>query len=130
MYQVGINKGIILQCTAYQISRCAFCCLTLRNHCHSFISICLTLTGHQTKCFDQTIVCITEVFCGPGSSVGIATGYGLDGPGIEFRWGGCEIFHTFSDRPWGPTSLLYNGYRVFPEVKSGRGVTLTPSPPS
>ena len=24
---------------------------------------------------------------GPGSSVGIATGYGLDGPGIEFRWG-------------------------------------------
>jgi hypothetical protein len=24
---------------------------------------------------------------GPGSSVGIATGYGLDGPGIEARWG-------------------------------------------
>ena len=23
---------------------------------------------------------------GPGSSVGIATGYGLDGPGIEYRW--------------------------------------------
>jgi len=23
----------------------------------------------------------------PGSSVGIATGYGLDGPGIESRWG-------------------------------------------
>ena len=23
---------------------------------------------------------------GPGSSVGIATGYGLNGPGIEFRW--------------------------------------------
>jgi hypothetical protein len=23
---------------------------------------------------------------GPGSSVVIATGYGLDGPGIEFRW--------------------------------------------
>jgi len=25
--------------------------------------------------------------CGPGGSVSIATGYGLDGPGIEFRWG-------------------------------------------
>jgi hypothetical protein len=25
-------------------------------------------------------------FRGPDSSVGIATGYGLDGPGIEFRW--------------------------------------------
>jgi hypothetical protein len=24
---------------------------------------------------------------GPGSSVGTATGYGLDGPGIEYRWG-------------------------------------------
>ena len=23
----------------------------------------------------------------PGSSVGIATGYGMDGPGIESRWG-------------------------------------------
>ena len=28
--------------------------------------------------------------CGPGSVVGIATGYGLDGPGIESRW--VEIF--------------------------------------
>ena len=25
--------------------------------------------------------------CGPGGSVGIATDYGLDGPGIEPRWG-------------------------------------------
>ena len=24
---------------------------------------------------------------GPGSVVGITTGYGLDGPGIESRWG-------------------------------------------
>jgi len=27
-------------------------------------------------------------------------------------WG--EIFRTRPDRPWGPPSLLYNGYRVFP----------------
>ena len=26
-------------------------------------------------------------FCRPGRVVGIATGYGLDGPGIESRWG-------------------------------------------
>jgi hypothetical protein len=25
--------------------------------------------------------------CWPGSSVGIATDYGLDGPGIKSRWG-------------------------------------------
>jgi len=29
---------------------------------------------------------IILVLCGPSSSVGIATGYGLDGPGIESRW--------------------------------------------
>jgi hypothetical protein len=28
-----------------------------------------------------------DIALGPGSSVGIATDYGLDGPGIEFRWG-------------------------------------------
>jgi hypothetical protein len=27
------------------------------------------------------------VIIGPGSSVGLANGYGLDGQGIEFRWG-------------------------------------------
>ena len=28
-----------------------------------------------------------HISCGPGSSVGIATDYGLRGPGIESRWG-------------------------------------------
>jgi hypothetical protein len=57
---------------------------------------------------------------GPGRSVGMATGDGLDSPGIKSRWG--EIFRTRPDRPWGPTSLLYNGYRIFPGVKRpGRG---------
>ena len=60
------------------------------------------------------------------SSVGTATDYGLDGPGIESWWG--EIFRTRPDRPWSPPSLLYNGYRVFPGVKSGRGVMLITHP--
>jgi len=29
-----------------------------------------------------------------------------------------EIFRTPPDRPWGPPSLLYNGYRVFLGGKS------------
>ena len=64
---------------------------------------------------------------GPGSSVGIATGYGLDGPGIEFRWGG-EISLTCPDRLWGPPSLLYNGYRVFPGGKERPGRDADSSP--
>jgi hypothetical protein len=66
--------------------------------------------------------------CGPGSIVGIATGYGLDSPGIKSRWG--EIFHTCPDRPWGPPSLLYDGYRVFPGGKERLGRDTDPSPPS
>jgi hypothetical protein len=46
---------------------------------------------------------------GLDSSVGIATRYGLDSPGIESRWG--EIFRTRPDRPSGTSSLLYNLYR-------------------
>ena len=58
---------------------------------------------------------------GRDSSVGIATGYGLDDPGIESRWGG-EIFRTRLDPPWDPSSLLYNGYRVFPGGKAVRAL--------
>jgi len=53
------------------------------------------------------------------SEVGIATGYGLDGPGIESRWE-SEIIRTRPDRPWGPPGILYNGYRVFPGGKVAR----------
>jgi hypothetical protein len=67
-------------------------------------------------------------FGGPGSSVGIATAYGLDGPGIESRW--VKIFRTCPDQPWGPPSLLYNGYRVFPGGKLRPGGDADPSPPS
>jgi len=48
---------------------------------------------------------LIAVFCirhsGPGSSVGIATGYGLDGPGIESRWG--RDFPHLSRPALGPT---------------------------
>jgi len=51
---------------------------------------------------------------GRDSSVGIAIGYVLGGPGIESWWGGGEIFRTRPVRLWGPSSLLYNGYWVSP----------------
>ena len=68
-----------------------------------------------------------HTFCGPGSSVGILTDYGLDCPGIESRWD--EIFRR-PDQPWGPPSLLYNGYRVFPKGKERPGHAADHSPPS
>jgi hypothetical protein len=60
------------------------------------------------------------------SSVGIATRYGLEGPGIESRW--VETFRTYPDRLRAPPSLLYNEYRVFLGSKCGRGVMLTTQP--
>jgi hypothetical protein len=60
-----------------------------------------------------------------GSSVGIATGYGLDGPGIEFRCG-RDISHL--SRPaLGPTQLPVQWVPGL-SCESGRGVTLTPHP--
>jgi len=37
---------------------------------------------------------------------------------------------TCPDRPWGPPSLIYNGYRVFPGGKERPGRESDPSPPS
>jgi hypothetical protein len=60
-------------------------------------------TQHVQQC-DYTIYRIGELSVsgqGPGSSVGIATDYWLDGPGIEYRYG-RDFSHT--SRPaLGPT---------------------------
>ena len=54
----------------------------------------------------------------------LATGWTLRGSNP----GGGEIFHTCPDRPWGPPSLLYNGYRVFPGGKERPGGDADHSP--
>ena len=56
----------------------------------------------------------------------LATGWTVRGSNP----GGVEIFRTCPDRPWGPRSLLYNGYRVFPGDKEQPGRDTDPSPPS
>jgi hypothetical protein len=64
---------------------------------------------------------------GLGTSVGIATGYGLDGLGIK-SWLGRDCPHQ-SDWPWGPPGLLYNGYRVFPGGRMRPGHDADPLTP-
>ena len=94
-----------------------------------------SLTGSVSRSFPVGRVFVrglsfavgTLLIKGPGSSVGIATDYGLDGPGIEPRWG--EIFRR-PDRPWGPPNLLYNGYQFFPGGRKRPGRDANPSPPS
>ena len=65
--------------------------------------------------------------CGPGSVVGIATGYGLDGLGIEALWG-RDFPHLTRPTPGAHPASCTIGTEPFPGVKSGRGVTLTLHP--
>jgi len=66
-----------------------------------------------------------ELYIYPGSVVGIATGYELDGPGIESRLG-ARFFAPVQTGPGAHPASCTMGTGSFPGVKSGRGVTLTP----
>jgi hypothetical protein len=65
---------------------------------------------------------------GRDSLAGVATGYGLDGLGIESWWG--KIFSTYIHRHFTPPSILYNGYRVFPGGKAAGALCWPPTPSS
>ena len=73
-----------------------------------------------------SIYAIKNISRGPGSSVGIATDYGLDGLGIESRW--RRDFPHLSRPALGPYLPPVQGYRFFSGGKGGRGVGLTSTP--
>ena len=58
----------------------------------------------------------------------ICDSYGLDGPGIESRWG--RDFPHMSRPALGPTHSPVNGYRVSPGGKKRPGRDADPSSPS
>ena len=80
-----------------------------------------TLSGTYIYIYIHTRV------CGGGADrvVGIATGYGLDSPGIESGWG-RDFLHLSQTDPGTHPDSCAMGTGSFPGVKSGRGVTLTP----
>ena len=65
---------------------------------------------------------------GPGSSVGIATGQGLDGPGIESRW--RRDFPHLSRPALGPTQPPVQWVPGLSRGKERPGRDADPSPPS
>jgi hypothetical protein len=65
--------------------------------------------------------------CVPGSSVGIATGYGLEDPGIKSRCAARFFAPVHTGRGAHPVSCTMSTVS-FPGVEIGRGVTLTPHP--
>ena len=67
------------------------------------------------------------LWCGSGSVAGIATGYGLDVPGIE-SWWEARFSAPVQTGPGAHPASYTIGTGSFPGVKSGRGVKLTPHP--
>ena len=68
----------------------------------------------------------TRYGSGPNSSVGIATRYGLDGPGIESRWG-TRFSAPVHTGPGAHSASCTMGTGSFPGVKRpGRGVDHPP----
>jgi len=74
------------------------------------------------------IYCLSTCFCGPGSVVGIAAGYGLDGPGIESRCG--RDFLHLSRQTLGPTQPPVQWVPGLSGGKERSGRDADPSPPS
>ena len=69
---------------------------------------------------------MTSIVCaGVAQYSGIATRYGLRGPGIEFRWGVGPIFSASDQTGSGvDPAFCTTGTGPFPGVKCGRGVAL------
>jgi hypothetical protein len=72
--------------------------------------------------YDMILLCVMWV----GLLVGTATGYELEGPGMESRWGARFSAPVQTGLEAHPASYTM-GTGSFPGVKSGRGVT-TPHP--
>jgi len=77
---------------------------------------------HHASCFKDMIIFITycTATCVGRVAHSIVTELRAGRSGFESRSG--TKFSARPDRPWGPPSLLYNGYRVFPwgKMRPGR----------
>ena len=93
-----------------------FCLVRKEIKCNVFYHLLPTKSN-----FNSIYICLV---CGPGSTVGIATDYGLDGPGSNP--GGD--FPPVQTGPRANPAACTMGTGSFPGVKCGRGVLLTTHP--
>ena len=116
-----IPKHVVTKETNIFAAMCKVTCLRI-------IECGLTISVYVCVCICMCVyICIYMCVYVPGTSVGIATDYGLHGPD---RIPVGTRFSARPDRPCGPPSHLQNGYRVFSggKVRSGRAADHSPPP--
>jgi len=92
-----------------------YVCMYVRMYV--YMDVCMYVCMYVCVCVYIYIV-PEHCWCGPDSINGIATGYATGWTVRGSNPGGGEIFRSCPDRPWGPPSLLSNGYLVFPCVEA------------
>jgi len=97
---------------------------------HIILHVCSSRLQSLTFCPQNivlNVISFTVVRDGPGSVVGIVTGYGLDSLGIKSQWGARFSAPVQTNPGAHPVSCTI-GTGSFPGVKSSRGLMLTPHP--
>ena len=113
------SKGVYCLCTLW--------IATVFSHLIYFEfqkSVCALLKTFMIHVPFEVILCLYQ--CNFGSSVGRATDYRLDGPGIECQWG--QDFPPVQTGPGAHPASCTMGTGSFLGVKCGRGVLLTTHP--
>jgi len=98
----------------------------MSSHLISLAPSCLFVS--LVSAFSVYLCQVVCTLCGLGSSVGIVTGYGLDGPGIKSRWG--RDFPHLSRPALGPTQPPVQWVPGLSRSKERPRCDADPSPPS
>jgi len=86
--------------------------------------ICVIYPSHYVTTLQFSLSIVTQLFFTIHAPYALAAGWTVWGSNSS----GGEIFRTCPDQPWGPPSLLHNGYRVLPRGKERPGRDADPSP--
>ena len=122
IYPIPVGSFTFLSALASLMSFVEYHHYEMPQNCSIYICATQSATHHKAK--QNFVNCYLLFFVGRValSVQQLATTWTVWGSNP----GGDETFRTCPDLPWGPPSLLYNGYRVYPGGKERPGVTLTP----
>ena len=116
------SKRLYWKCLVYELISKWIIWMTVISILHLFASI-INPTISNSRIYINIFV---QIYIGRVAQSVQRLSYGLDGPGVPVG----ARFSARPDRFWGPPSLLYNGYWVFPGGKVRPGSAADHSPPS